>query len=411
MTTRRRILLPVASLLVLALVGAVAAASALGSKDVRMREELWVEVRHEPLVRRVEATGELRSTDTVAVGCPMISRMWNFTIAQLADEGLEVSEGMPLVAFDARELQERLEVRSSELDTARKELEKTILDQEEALASMKIELAEARANKKRLDQKLAVPPELRKRIALDKLRLDHALAVEEIRVGDKRLELLESTKDARIAAARDRVALLEREVAQIEKDIARMRVSAPRAGFVVHEADWNGNKPKVGESVWRGRTILRIANLETMEVAAEVPEPLVGHVELGQRAEVRLDAAPDRIFHGEVVDLGRLVRTKSWDTPSMVLDATIAIDDPDADLMRPGMAAEVVILAEGETPSVLIPEDAIRISDGKPIARVRTEEGDETTVPLRLGARWDGTVVVREGLAPGDRVRVDHEPS
>ncbi len=185
-----------------------------------------------------------------------------------------------------------------------------------------------------------------------------------------------------------------------------MTVCAPRAGFVVHLTGWNGEKAQIGESVWYGRRLLEIADLTHMELAAEIAEPDAGRVALGQRAEIRLDAAPEKTFTGRIERLGRLFRTKSWESPSRVFDATISIDDADPELMRPGMAASIEILSPSEEGLLDLPEDAIVRGKEGPAVYARTAEGFEGLVPVCLGERHDGRVVIRKGLGMGDRVRL-----
>jgi HlyD family secretion protein len=397
MRTRRRILLVAIPVLVLLIT--VSVASRLLDRGAR-----WLEISREPLVRRVAASGELRSSNPLSVGCPSIRGMWQFTITRLTPEGKHVQQGVPLVGFDAKELVERREVKASQLETATKERDKTRLEQQEALADLKLSLAEAKAGKARLTRKLEVPARLRARIELDKLRLEAQLADREIEILGKQVDTQRDNMRARIGAAEQRVQALEREVAAIGKQIGRMTVKAQRAGYVVHRPDWRGDKPKVGESVWSGRTLMEIADLSQMEVSAEIGEPDAGFVEVGQRVEIRLDAAPERTFTGRIVGLGRLFRTKSWDVPSRVFDATVAIDEPDPDLMRPGMAADLVILAPSSEQVVQIPEEALRYTEQGIMVELQDPPFGSEMRPVVLGERWEGQVVVEDGLEPGDRI-------
>jgi HlyD family secretion protein len=368
-----------------------------------------LELDRAPFVRQIHATGEIRSSDSVVAGCPAIPRMWNFTLTQLVPEGQQVRQGMPVVAFDAKQLQEELQVKQSELDTSRKELERTRLEEQEKLDQLLLERAELEAKQSRLARKLEVPAELQERLELDKLRLDHTLAREELRLAGLRIEAQRSVLETKIEAAESRVDWLEQEVARYTRNIGRMTVPAARDGFVVHVADWNGQKPKVGDRVWMGRSILEIADLSRMEVAAEVAEPDAGFLAVGQPVEIRLDASPDRLFTGEIVQLGRLFHTRSVDDPSMVFDAVVSIDEPDPELMRPGMAAQVVVLAASDEPTLQLPESAIRVGAEGPTVEVERPGGRTETVAVELGARWDGQVVVNGGLEEGDRVVL--EPS
>jgi len=78
--------------------------------------------------------------------------------------------------------------------------------------------------------------------------------------------------------------------------------------------------------------------------------------------------------------------------------------------MKPGMAAGVEILATSESPQVQIPESAIVYEGDEAIVDLR-RAGVEQRVPVRLGPRSEGQVVIVEGVEPGDEVRVGDEPT
>jgi RND family efflux transporter MFP subunit len=382
----------------------------LGFGALRGEDGALVEVRREPFVRRVPASGELHSANNSSIGCPQIRRMWNFTITWLADEGTEVAAGAPVLSFDTQQLQERLQVRRSRLETARSELDRTHIEQRQALEKLELERAEIVARQLRLQQKLAVPESMQARVELEKLNLDDELVREEIRLVDLRTEAQREHRESSIATAESEVAVLEREVEMLGEYIAALNVTASREGFVVHVESWNGDKPKVGESVWAGRPLVQIADLSQMEVLAEVAERDAQYVREGQTVEIRLDASPDRVFTGRIHQLGKLFHSKSADVPTMVFDAVVSIDDPDTELMRPGMAAGVDIVVPSSEPVIQIPETAVRMTDAGPVVDVRRGGGFEA-VEISLGPRWEGQVVVEAGLDEGDRVRTHGETS
>jgi multidrug efflux pump subunit AcrA (membrane-fusion protein) len=382
----------------------------LGTGQLWSEEGGTIEIRREAFVRRVPASGELHSANNAAIGCPTIRRMWNFTITWLADEGIEAAAGQPILSFDSQQLSERLQVYSSRLDTARSKLERTVLEQQQKMETLELERAEILANKAKVEQQLAVPESMQARLELEKTRLDHELALEEIRLIELRIEAQRGHREGSIRAAENRVEWLERDVEQLKEYIGKMKVKAPRGGFVVHVEDWGGNKPKVGESVWAGQSLLQIADLSEMNVKAEVAERDAQYVKVGQQVEIRLDASPDRVFIGRIRQLGKLFHTKSSEVPTMVFDASISIDEPDTELMRPGMAASVEILAPVEQPVIQIPESAVQVTDAGPTVRVE-RGGTSKQVAVTLGPRWQGRVIVTEGLEEGDSVRVDGDAS
>lgn len=397
-----------AGLIAVALLGALLAAWAVQAALFDTRSG-WTEVELAPFVRRIEASGELRSANSISVGPPQIRRMWRFTVTSMAQEGKAIEQGQPLVGFDAQDPMERLEVKSSNLETARKEYEKTELETLERLEALILEQVELKAKRTQLSRKLDVPEEQRSRLELEKLKLQAALAEREIALTEKRIDVQRRNREARVKAARQRVATLEKEVGRIQADVGRMAVPAPRSGFVVHVTNWRGEKVEVGQSIYYGQELLEIADLDQMELAAEIVEPDAGRVAVGQQAEIVLDAAPDRTFTGSIRQLGRLFRTKSWESPTRVFDAVITIDEPDAELMRPGMAASVTILSPSEGDVIQVPESVILETGSGPRIMARRGKGKSKSIPVVLGERYEGKVVVRQGLEAGDRFRVASE--
>ncbi len=361
-------------------------------------------VARAPLAFRVKAQGTLESADRVVVSPPTIRDQWNFSIVFLAPEGKPTAAGAPVVGFDGRRQQEQLEVQVAELAAARKELEKVSLEEQERLDQLRLEQADVEARLSKLQRKIDLPEDLLARRELERNRLEAEEARRQHDLNVERLALQERTVAAKVEAATSKVARLEARVATTRDALQRLTVPAARAGFVVHVPDWNNKKQIVGNTVWAGQPIVEIADLTKMQVAAVVPEPEAGKVRAGQPVEIRLDANPDRLFRGRVAALGRVFRTKSWDKPSIVFDATIAIDDPDPELMRPGMAAEVTILAVTELPVLQLPEAAVRFGPGGPSVRVRDAAGGERTVPVTLGRRANDTVELLDGAAAGDVV-------
>ena len=367
------------------------------------KTERWHEVEEEPLTRRIPADGELKSSDTANIGCPNVPYTWNYTITQLTAEGMEVQAGMPIVSFDTKQFQERVMRTRNRLDQARSKLEKARIDELQKLEQLELELVEVRANKVKLDQKLEIPEELQKGLELAKLQLDAELAQEELRLIELRVQSQRDNMKSSIASHESTVRSLERDVSDMEANLAAFTVRAPRPGFVVHAKNWRGEKPKVGENVFIGQAVAEVADLGHMEVRAEIAEADARYVDVGQVAEIRLDAAPDRVFTGKIVELGTLFREKSSEIPKMIFDATLSIDEADPEIMRPGMAAKIDILSPTEEAVIHIPERAIEQTPEGPFVQ-RQRNGTVERTPVELGARWQGSVVVDSGLQAGDRV-------
>jgi multidrug resistance efflux pump len=296
--------------------------------------------------QKVVAQGTLNSRVKDSLG-PSVPGIWRYSITHLAAEGQNVPAGTPVVGFDPKELTDRLTVRKSELEAARKELEKTVLEGQQSLEEMQLQLAESRMKLDKAKRKLEVPSDLVGGLQQTVEKYEADLAQLEFELNGRRVETARKNLEAKRRTQQSKIARWSADVQTIQRSIEMMQLKAPRAGCVVYVVeDQQDGKPRVGGEVWHGREVVEIADLSQMEVDARVPEPDASRVRLGQRAEIRLDVNPDRLFTGKVTELGRVFHAKSQETPNIVFDATISIENPDPELMRPGMAAEVTLLPD-----------------------------------------------------------------
>src|SRR4029079_5254146 len=121
----------------------------------------------------------------------------------------------------------------------------------------------------------------------------------------------------------------------------------------------------------------------------------------------RLDAHPDDEFHGTIVKAARTVQQQTGTrNPVKVLRVEIALDRNDPAKMRPGMRFQGSVELARVRNSVLIPRNAVFMTEHGPVA-YRRGMFDVDTVPLKLGRENDESVEVKSGLKSGDRVLVE----
>ena len=291
----------------------------------------------------IRVTGELRSANPHYFGPPAISDTWQFTIAFMAPDGALVKAGSPILKFDAQDLMTKVRDKENSLNEKQKELKKQKIVSREQLSDLKLEQAEALADRDKAALKADIP--------------DTLLAQREYRENQlilKQAELMlllraeELKKEKRIQETEQEI--LEREIGVLQADIARLRhsisvmtINAPGNGVVIHAVGRHNNKASVGDNVWRGRRVIEFPDLEQLVVFLEVPERESARIAVGQNVKFILDAAPDRQFEGKIVDLASVIRSRSRNQPARVFDATVELQILDPELMRPGMSVNAEI--------------------------------------------------------------------
>lgn len=356
------------------------------------------------LVFTVEVEGTLEAVSTTTLGPPPVQGMWDFKISFLAPEGKVVEAGEPVVRFETRELERRRADAVTERDRARAELEKKNTDLEINQRRIELRLAEAEAKLRRGDLALAVPVELIGRRELDTARVDRDLAAREIAA------ITEELASQRRASAAERGNLeaqqrnAEALITRLDAEIASLTVRSPNAGTVVYTSDGRREKPKIGDSTWRGGKVVEIPDLSVMRVAAEVDESNLGRVEEGQVANLRLDAHRDLELTGTVAQIRRSVQSRSAREPRRIARLRIDLATTDHERMRPGMRVRGHLEVGRTEPVATLPLHAIVPTASGPIVRVAGLFGREREQQIELGRRDGERVEVVAGLAVGDRV-------
>jgi HlyD family secretion protein len=151
------------------------------------------------------------------------------------------------------------------------------------------------------------------------------------------------TRPEEVQAAQARRAQAEAGRDLLQKTIADATIISPTEGIITHKA----REP--GEFVGPGTTLLTIADLDNVHLNIYVTEVDLGRVRLGQRAEVRIDSHPDRVFSGTVIFISpeaeftpKNVQTKE-ERVKLVYRVKIEISNPEC-ILKPGMPADASIM-------------------------------------------------------------------
>ncbi len=134
-------------------------------------------------------------------------------------------------------------------------------------------------------------------------------------------------------------------------------VRAPSAGTVIEQDVTKGQViASATSSASGGTTLLKMADLNRVQMQALVGETDIGNVKPGQTATVTVDAFPNRPFHGEVVKIQPQAVIQQAVTMFPVL---IAISNENG-LLLPGMNGEVTISIDERSRVLAVPLDAVR---------------------------------------------------
>ncbi|SFW29598.1 efflux RND transporter periplasmic adaptor subunit [Nitrosovibrio sp. Nv17] len=148
--------------------------------------------------------------------------------------------------------------------------------------------------------------------------------------------------------------------------------------------------------------VVTMADMDTLEVEADVSESSLPKVRLEQPCEIQLDAMPDMRFRGLVE---RVVPTVDRAKATVIVKIRFLDRDPG---ILPEMSAKVAFLEKEMAPDertarTVIPPEAVVSRNGRQVAFVVKDDAAIET-PVETGARIGDMVEVLRGPAAGDKV-------
>jgi cobalt-zinc-cadmium efflux system membrane fusion protein len=145
--------------------------------------------------------------------------------------------------------------------------------------------------------------------------------------------------------------------------------------------------------------VMKVADLSTVFLSAQVAEKDIGAVFAGQKAHIALSAYPGQAIDGTVKYVGELL-----DPETRTVKVRVAVDNRDGRL-RPGMFARVVFAGQAVTATV-VPASALL--QGGLSTRVYVEKARFSYEPrnVTVGAALGDGVEILAGLRPGERIVV-----
>jgi len=202
--------------------------------------------------------------------------------------------------------------------------------------------------------------------------------------------------DANYANAQAQIRRTEGLLSQSRDQLSKTTIVAPMDGTVSSLSSEVGERV-VGTGSFAGTEVMRIANLDDMEVRVNVNENDVVNVKVGDRARVTIDAYTGRKFAGIVKEIASAAKTQGLNTQEEVTNFQVKIRISDKGVrLRPGMSANVDIETQTVENVVAVPIQAVT---------VRSKEGNKTIEQLST----DREKKAKEGQGEGSASAVNEK--
>jgi RND family efflux transporter MFP subunit len=210
---------------------------------------------------------------------------------------------------------------------------------------------------------------------------------------------------ARFARVEAGIRAAEAAVLAAEVAVENTRIRAPFDGTVLtKDADVGEVVAPFASSASSRAAVLTMADMNSLQVEADVSESNIIRVRPGQPCEITLDAYPDKRYPGVV---HKIVPTA--DRAKATVLTKIAFRSRDERVL-PEMSAKVMFLSEesaqtdqANLPVLTVPLSSVTERDRQYLVLTVREE-TIVEVPVTVGATLGDRIVIREGLKAGDQV-------
>jgi len=173
-----------------------------------------------------------------------------------------------------------------------------------------------------------------------------------------------ATAEAATQATSRRVEQARATLEGARDTLAKTTVRSPMDGIVTAKRVEEGEVAVIGIQNSPGTVLLTVSDMSVVETELEVDETSVPSVKLGQESRVRIEAYPNRTFHGRVTEVGGspLLPGAGSATNAIKFRVKVQIEDPPADI-KPGLSVQADILTGSRSKALVVPIQALVIRD------------------------------------------------
>jgi RND family efflux transporter MFP subunit len=196
-----------------------------------------------------------------------------------------------------------------------------------------------------------------------------------------------------LETARAQLAQAQLDFDNAVADLSNTEIRAPVAGTIL-TLDLTR-----GQQVSAGTTAATMADVSNLQLTVNVAEVDIEQVQLGQPAEITLDALPGQSFEGTVTQMA-----PASDPEQSVVNypVTIQLTGDNLSGVRAGMTAVATLQNQATASGWLVPRTAVQTVDGQAQVEI-VRDGQTMSVPVTTGSiQGEWVVVESPRLQEGD---------
>ncbi len=149
--------------------------------------------------------------------------------------------------------------------------------------------------------------------------------------------------------------------------------------------------------------LMRIVNIERVEIETEISEENITHIYPGQKVAVKVDALRGKEYVGKVTEIN-----KAADPNSHAFRVKVRLNNPKRKL-KPGMFARLNFLLKSHE-GIIVPREALVSREGTDYLFI-AENNRAKLRPVEIGLILDSRVLIAKGLSEGENFIISGQTS
>lgn len=359
-----------------------------------------VAVQRRPFARVVEADGTLKPQRATPVTVPS-DVPWSLRITWVATDGATVKKGDALFRFDDMELQARLVDARADKTVSMAQRQKEELLQRVARDDR---MRSTQAAQRDLEMTRAFPrkdPTIFARDQIIEAEID-------ARHQEAKLEHAQKSERADRELSKNKLGLIDVEakkadeaIRRVDKGLRALLITAPHDGVFTLRKSPQGETLRVGDTVSRSMQLADVSTVDRMEAEVFVIEAEAAGLAEGRKAEIAIEAQPDRLFAGRVTQIETVAKRRQTRSPTQYFGVTLSLEKTIPELMKPGQRVRARLVLN-ELTALVVPRPALFDREGRWIVYRKAGPAGWHPVEVKLGPSSAGLATVESGLQEGD---------
>jgi HlyD family secretion protein len=361
--------------------------------------------QREDLTSIVSASGEIKPKTYVNVGANAFGKITHLYVK----EGDRVKAGQMLAQLENVQPEADMDAMKASLDAARTDAVAAEAGLNTSVADLN--RAQSDSDRSELDWTRAqglYKDALISKSDFDSQRAAHQAAVAGLAQAKARVEQAKAQKESADRRVGQAVANLTHATDVLKKTTYQ----APFDGMVSSLPVREGESVVIGIQNSPGSVLMTIADMSVITAEVQVDETDIVNVQMGQPAEVSIDAIPKKTFKAVVTQIGdnAIVRSTGVSTSQQTTGSqeakdfkvVVTLQDPPQDL-RPGLSATAKITTASRTNALTIPIQALTVRKQEDLVTKDEKNSVQAAAPAKPGSNSkeeiQGVFVIRNHKA------------